>query len=344
MKTIFKSTFLILSLFIISCSSDDDSNSQPLPQGEFDQGVLVLNEGGVGSVTYISEDFSRVEQNIFTSVNPNEDLGQFVQSIFFDEDNRAYIIANGSNLITVVDRFSFEKLGEINTGLDVPRYGLVHNGKAYITNQASFTTSDDDYVAVINLETFEIETNIDIGKTVEFIISDGSKIYVQNAAFGFGNDISVINPNNNTVETQIETEAGLQSIFINANSLYALHASGVDVIDTNSLNTTSTKTLPAGLSGAKNLKISNGYLYYTFGTSVYKTAIAEASLSDEPLLTYESSSQFGSMYGFAVKDGLIYLGDATDFASNGFIEIYDTDGNFVFETEVGLGPNGFYFN
>lgn len=344
MKTIFKSTFLILSLFIISCSSDDDSNNRPLPQGEFDQGILVLNEGGIGSVTYISEDFSRVEQNIFTAINPNEDLGQFVQSIFFDDNNRAYIIANGSNLITVVDRFSFEKLGEINSGLDVPRYGLVQEGKAYVTNQASFTTSEDDYVAVINLESLEVETNIDIGKTVETILTDGSQLYVQNAAFGFGQDITVINPDNNTVETQIETEDGLQGVFINANSLYALHASGIDVINLNTLNTTSTKTLPTELSGAKDLSISKGFIYYTFENSVYKSELAVTNLSDEPLFTYESSSQFGTFYGFAVKDGLIYLSDGTDFASDGFIEIYDIEGNFVFETEVGLGPNGFYFN
>lgn len=343
MKTLFKSVLLLFSLFFMSCSSDDDI-SKPLPQGDYDQGVLVLNEGGTGAVTYISDDFSRVEQGIFTSVNPNNDLGQFVQSIFFDDENRAYIIANGSNLITVVNRFSFEKIGEINTGLDVPRYGLVHNGKAYVTNQASFTTSDDDYVAVINLETFEVETDINIGKTVEFILTDGSHLYVQNAAFGFGEGISVINPSNNTVDAEIQTEPGLQNISINANSLFAMHESGIDVIDLNTLETTSTKALSPDLSGAKNLRISNGFIYYTFGSSVYKTVLPDTSLSDVPLLTYESSSQFGTMYGFAVNDGLIYLGDAGDFASDGFIEIYDIDGNFVFETEVGLGPNGFYFN
>jgi hypothetical protein len=50
------------------------------------------------------------------------------------------------------------------------------------------------------------------------------------------------------------------------------------------------------------------------------------------------------MYGFAVNNNLIYIADAGDFSSNGFVEIYDTDGNFVFETSVGVAPNGFYFN
>ena len=343
MKPFFKPLFALLSFFIISCSSDDDTIAEPLPQGEFDQGFFVLNEGGIGTVSFISDDFSRVEQNIFTAVNPGEDLGQFVQSIFFDNNNRAFIIANGSNLITVVDRFSFEKLGKINTGLDIPRYGTVLNGKAYVTNQASFTTGDDDYVAVINLNSLEVESNIEIGETVEFIKSDGNKLYVQNAAFGFGDKISVINANSNSIETQIQTDPGLQSIVINDNSLFALHESGIDIIDLNTLNTTS-RALPEALSGARNLRISNGNLYYTFGSSVYKSSLSSTSLSDDVLLTYESSSQFGTMYGFEVKEGLIYLSDAGDFASDGFIEIYDTEGDFIFETTVGLAPNGFYFN
>ncbi|RRO18804.1 YncE family protein [Flavobacteriaceae bacterium 14752] len=344
MKTILKITVLCLSLLIVSCSSDDDNLSPNVPQGEFDQGFYVLNEGGIGSVTYISDDFSRIEQNIFSSVNDGQDLGQFVQSLFFDNNNRAYIIANGSNLITVVDRFTFEKLGEITTDLDIPRYGVVLDNKAYVTNQASFTTGEDDFVAVINLDTFEVESTIPIGETVEFIKSSNDKLFVQNAAFGFGNKISVIDPNTNAVETQIQTQSGLQNIEVNNNSLYALHSSGLDIYDLNNLNPTSTLALPESLSGAKNLQIFSDEVYYTFETSVYKSNLTDTTLSDEVLFSYESSSEFGSMYGFKVHEGQIYLSDAGDFASDGFIEIYDTEGNFVFETTVGLAPNGFYFN
>jgi len=346
MKTIFKcSTIFLISLLIFSCSSDDDEMvniSEPITT--FDEGFLVLNEGGQGSVTYISNDFSRIEQNIFSAINPNESLGQFTQSIFFDNNDRAFIISNGSNLITVVDRFTFEKLAEITTSLDVPRYGLVLNGKAYVTNQASFETSDDDFVAVIDLNSLEVENLINIGETVEFIKTDGNRLYVQNAAFGFGNKISVINPNTNTLVTQIETGFGLQSIALNANNLFALHESGLDEIDLNTLNITDTKALSDNLSGAKNLRINNEQIYFSFGNAVYKTALSSIQLNADPLFTYNSSSEFGTMYGFEVREGLIYLSDAKDFASDGFIEIYDTEGNFVFETNVGLAPNGFYFN
>ncbi len=343
MKTIFKVNFLFALLILTSCSSDDDPEPQ-LPQGDYDLGTLVLNEGGIGSVTFISNDYTRVDQQIYSTVNPNEELGAFAQYIFFDQDDNAYIIGGGSNLITVVNRYTFEKVGEIATGLDNPRYGVVLGDNIYVTNQASFMTTDDDYIAVFNRITFAPSTPIIMGKAVEFILSDGSKLYVQNAAFGFGSGISVINPNSNTIEAEIATGEGLQSIKINASSMYALHGTGIDVINLSTQEVTSTIALPNDISGATNLDIFNGRFYYTFGSSVYSSELAATTLSNTPILTYNSNSAFGTMYGFEVHDGLIYLSDATDFASDGFVEIYDLNGNLVFETTAGIGPNGFYFN
>lgn len=343
MKLQFKLLILALLIVFVSCDSDDDATPPSL--GDYDNGVLVLNEGSqsFGTVTFLSEDFTAVEQDIFSSVNPGENLGNFVQSIFFDNEN-AYIIANGSNLITVVNRFTFEKVGEFTAGLDVPRYGVVVNGKAYVTNQASFATGGDDFVAVIDLNTLSLDTIIPIMQTVDDILYDGSELYIQNAAFGMGAAVTVVDPASNQITDVIQTGSGLQSIAINVSSIYALHASGVDIISTNTQEVVSTIALPSDISGAKNLRISNGQLYYTFENSVFTSPITASALSNSPIITYQSNSAFGTMYGFAVRDGLIYIGDAGDFVSDGRIGVYDTSGNFVFETAVGVGPNGFYFN
>lgn len=340
---------LIIALLIgFSSCEDDDYNAEPTPNpeptGDYVDGTFVLNQGSqdFGSVTYLSEDFSEVEQEVFSTVNPGENLGIFVQSIFFDQEDRAYIISNGSNLISIVDKDSFEKVGEITTGLDVPRYGVVIDGKAYITNQASFTTSEDDFVAVIDLETLALETTIPFNEVVENIISDGTKIYVQNAAFGSGSSVSIINPDDNSIENQIDTGDALQSIYIDSGSLFALHASGMDRINLNTQEVASTIELPSNISGAKNLRIYNGSFYYTFENKVYTTSLSESSLGAIPLIEYESNSAFGVMYGFAVLNDFIFIGDAGDFASDGFVEIYDLNGNLVFETSVGVAPCAFY--
>src|SRR5699024_11982313 len=64
------------------------------------------------SISFVSNDFQTVEQHIYEAVNGG-DLGSVTQSMFFDDQGRAYIISNGSNFVTVVDRYTFEKIDRI---------------------------------------------------------------------------------------------------------------------------------------------------------------------------------------------------------------------------------------
>ena len=334
---------LLFAILLSACSDDDTNINVPEPpDGDFVNGKLVLNEGGTGTVTFISDDRTEIKKSIFQEVNPGEDLGQFVQSMFF-HDGLAYIISNGSNLITVVDRFTFEKVGEVAGGLEVPRYGTVHNGKAYVTNLASFTSTTDDFVAVINLESLAVESTIEINNTAEQIISFDENLYVMNAAFGEGSEITIIDPAELTTET-LNIGDGLNSIKRNGNSIYALSNSSLTEIDLSTETIVNTQVVPDAISGAKNLDLTDSKIYYTFENKVYRSDYSDSTLSDNEFITYNSTSDFGTMYGFDVINNEIYIGDATDFASNGFVRIYNIDGNFIEEVEVELAPNGVYKN
>ena len=334
---------LLFGVLFSACSDDDATMNIPEPpEGDFVNGKLVLNEGGTGTVTFISDDRTDIQKSIFQQVNPSEDLGQFVQSMFF-HDGLAYIISNGSNLITVVDRFTFEKVGEVAGGLEVPRYGTVHNGKAYVTNFASFTSTSDDFVVVIDLESLAVESTIEINNTAEQIISYDEKIYVMNAAFGDGSEITIIDPAESTTET-LDVGDGLNSIKRNGNSIYALSNSSLTEIDLSTETIVNTQAVPDGISDAKNLELTDSKIYYTFENKVYQSDYSDSTLSASEFITYNSSSDFGTMYGFDVIDNEIYIGDAVDFASNGFVRIYDLEGNFIEEIEVELAPNSVYRN
>ena len=60
-------TALLGSFFLFSCT-DDDNGGNPL--GDYDNGVLILNQGGFGngnaSVSYLSEDMNTFQNNILT--------------------------------------------------------------------------------------------------------------------------------------------------------------------------------------------------------------------------------------------------------------------------------------
>lgn len=343
MNTISKLALLFISIFIISCS-DDDNSAPVIPEGDFFNGTLILNEGGSGggSVSFLDSGVLELQNSIFEEINEGERPGLFLQSIFFDDD-KAYIIANGSNLISVVNRYTFELMGTVDSGLSVPRYGAVHNGKAYVTNQADFTTNQDDFIAVIDLETLEVEQSITIGLVVEHIVESGGQIFIQNAAYGSGNQISKLDPSTNLISETIDVDTKLNSLEIYNNKLYALDSVGVKVINPETFSIETEIDKPESSESFSNLRIENDKLYYTLGTVAYSSSISASALSSDVIFDYGSDSEFGSFYGFDVDNDQVYVADAGDFASNGTVFIYSISGELIADFEVGLAPNSFYF-
>lgn len=329
------------SIMLNSCSNDDDLREDLGSQADYTNGILVLNEGGIGSVTWISDDLAQAEQEIYAVENEGDDLGQYTQSMFFSEQH-AFIISNGSNLITVVDRITFELVGKVESGLQVPMYGVIHNGKAYVTNIVEFDNTTDDFVAVIDLETLEVEETIMFNDQAGYITEENGLLYIQSAAYGSGNKVTVLDPSSNSVQRVLEVAEGLNSIEVEDNTLYALSSGKLEVIDLSTDELINEIIFDS--AGAQNLELEGENLYYTIGSSVYTVNIGATEPAQDPLISYSSDSDYGVMYGFEVEDGRIFIGDAGDFASNSFVEIYTTAGDILQRITVGLAPNNFYMN
>ncbi|GAA0758098.1 YncE family protein [Psychroflexus lacisalsi] len=340
---------LLLSILILSCNSDDDNNEPFIPDGDYFDGTLILNEGGFSgssSVSFISNDLSEVENSIFENTNADQNVGLFPQSIFFDGD-RAFIISNGSNKISVVNRFTFELLETIDDDLNVPRYGTVLNGKVYVTNQAAFDSDQDDFVAVIDLETLQVEETVLVGAVANHIVNTNGNVYIQNPSL-FGsenpvNSISVFNPSSNSIDDVIQVGDDLNSLKAFNNKIYALDDDGVKIINTANFSIETRINKPENLISLNNLRIESGQMYYTSGTAVYSSSLSSTELSSEVIFDYESEFANGTLYGFDIHDGQFYLADAADFASNGTVFIYSSSGDLLADFTVGLAPNSFYF-
>jgi hypothetical protein len=337
---------LLGAFFLNSCSSDDDSvNPEPEPEtGAYSDGLFVLNEGSqaAGTVTYVANDLEVVENEIYQA-NNNDDLGMYLQSMFFHEDN-AYIISNGSNLITAVDRNTFEVVGKVDSDLVVPYFAAVTGGKAYVTNINSFDTSTDDFVAVVDLETLKVIDIIEQTSGASKILEDDEFVYVQNSSFGVGNTITVINSATNVIVETIEVNDGLTDMDIENAYLYVLSLGSFQTVDLTTGEVVSEVIFPDELQGVSKLDVEDGTAYFTLANAVYSMEVGATEGPTEPMIEYSSDSQWGKMYGFEVQDGRIYIGDAGDFASNGFIQVYNTLGELLKEITTGVAPNGFYFN
>lgn len=343
---------ITLGLLIGACESDI-KDLEPLIVGDYQSGILVSNEGpfsnGTGTVSFISEDLETVENAIYNKVN-NEDLGNIVQSIGFTDD-KAYVVANNSNTISVVDRFTFEKETVIATGLNNPRYFISVNGKGYVTNWGDAGDETDDFIAIINLSTNSVEGTIPVEFGPEEIVNNSNTIYVAHqGGFGQNNKISVIDAATDEVSTTIMVGDVPKAIQLDAaNNLWVLSAgkpsfSGEETAGSLSKINTTTNEVELSLDFTSvehpnHLGYDGASLYYTLDGNVYSIATSATELPSE------KAFEGVGTYAMTIKDGRLYTTDAKDFASNGSLSIYDLSTKEEVKTiELGIIPGGIYFN
>jgi len=346
---------VVLPLLIIgltwSCSNDDDGIQ--VPMGDYADGILISNEGpfsnGTGTVTFISEDLSVVNHGIYNTTN-DEDLGNVVQSIGFTEDE-AFIVANVSNKINVVNRFTFEKIASITNGLNNPRYFIEANGKGYVTNWGDTADETDDFVAIINLQNYSVEGTIPVVLGPEAILAKDNTVYVAHqGAWGQNNKISVINTTSNEViktltvgdvpnSMQLDTSGNLWVLASGKPAYTEDETEGV-LSKINTVTNEVEGNLPfESTQHPSSLNLDGGELYYHLGDTVFKQSLTSTSLGMEMVL------EGVSFYNMVVHNGRLYGTDAGDYASNGTLTVYDVSTTLAIKSiTVGIVPGGIYFN
>lgn len=339
----------LATLLFISCSDDDDSQPELIPAA-YEKGIFVTNEGpfgtGSGTITFISEDYSTVAQTIFKKVN-GKDLGNIVQSMGFQDEN-AYIVVNNSQKIEVVNRYSFESVDSITTGIDNPRYFLgTDSNKGYVTNWGDPNDNSDDFVAVVDLRTNNVSATIPVSFGPEKMVAYGGKIYVAHqGGYGQNNLISVIS--GNTIESTIIVSDVPNSMVVSGTSLFVLcggnpnytgneTAGSLLKIDLTNGQVSNTYNL-ATTQHPSSLTIDGTNLFYSLDGKVYKVNSTSVSLPGSEIAS-------GFFYALEANNGKLYATDAGDFVSNGFLRVFDLSTNQqIQEFQTGLIPGGIYFN
>lgn len=218
-----KKTFFYLSIlgsFLTSCSSDDSAPNTSI--GDYSKGIWIINQGNFGSGNASLSFYNgTIENKVYNKVN-NLDLGDTAQSSIIDGD-RLYIVVNVSNKVNVINRHTGELIAEIDTGLNNPRYGVkVGSNQLYISNWGDGSNATDDFIAIINTDTYEVEKTISVVEGPEKIVLLNEKIYVlHKGGWGFGSTVSAINTATGTV-TSIAVGDIPNSYAVDGNDLYVL--------------------------------------------------------------------------------------------------------------------------
>ncbi|MBQ0768228.1 MAG: hypothetical protein KBT58_02990 [Bizionia sp.] len=350
MKNIFLPLVALL-LLTFSCSSDDDTiYEEVVPLGAYENGILVSSEGGPSSISFISEDLSVSENSIYFNVN-NEDLGVYLQSIGFNND-LAYIVTDSNNTITIVNRNTFEKVGTITTGLELPRYISFLNGKGYVSNWGDPNDATDDFIAVINLTTNAVETTIPVGEGPERLLANSNKLFVSHkGGYGSNNIISVVNAISNVVETITVNDNPDEMILNNAGELVVLCGgkeawTGNETVGSITKINTSNHSIISSFDFADGvhpnlMDYSNGTLYFqTSSNKIYSMADGDTSLPTNSILDLTTSYT----YGMAVKGNRLFVADAS-FTAQSEILVYDlSTATETHSFSAGRGASKIYFN
>ncbi|SDW88460.1 hypothetical protein SAMN05444411_102383 [Lutibacter oricola] len=343
-------SIFLLSVLLVSCDDDDEPQ---LPKGDYENGLIISGEGsgaGSGSVTFVSDDFSTVEHQIYNKVNTKE-FGTYLQSVAFDDD-RAFIVTDNQNTITVVNRYTFEELGTIVTGLATPRFVTVVGDKAYATNWG--TTGA--FVSEIDLNTYTVSSTISISTGPERIIAESGKLYVSHkGGWGSNNIISVIDISSKAV-SEITVQDKPDEMFIdNSGDLVVLSEGAVqydaswnvvgNTIGAISKINTTTNTVETEITFSEGvhptLLVSDGSdLYYAIGSKVYKMSSSASAL---PTTEFVDTSA-GYLYGIAVNNENLFTLDAS-FTAQSTMDIYSlSSGTKTTSVAAPIGASKIYFN
>ncbi|GAB4313054.1 MAG: hypothetical protein Kow00127_03900 [Bacteroidales bacterium] len=346
--------FVAASLIFWSCTKDTPDDP-PVLQVDYTTGVFVVNEGpfnsGTGTITWFEQNGSGRIENLFQQANNLTPLGNIVQSMNIIQ-GKAIIAVNNANLVHVVDPKSFKLLGTVEN-IPLPRYSADGgNGLIYIT-------SWDNKVFALDPDTYKVMNEIPVGSGPDQIALIGQELWVLNAGgFGVDSTVSVINVGEESVSETLMVYPKPSGIAKDASGRVWILCSGngwngfpgpddteghLLCLDPGTKEVLFDFPFPTTSDHPEKLAVNaeGTILFYLYPGGVMKQDVSHTALDLEPIV-----EKGGFIYGLGAdpRNNYLYLSDAGDFASNGWVFRYQLpEGALVDSIEAGIGPNGFCF-
>lgn len=342
MKNLVK--IIILPLILTSCLKVPNSQN---PLYTFTGGVFIINEGnfrgGNGSLSFYSYDSSKIFNNLFYSIN-GRPLGDVPYSMAIRGDN-AYIVVNNSGKIEVINKETLVSVATIK-GLISPRnISFINDYKAYVSSLYS------DSVAIINLTDYTISSYINLRRSSEGIAIIGNKAFI--SYWTEGKEIMVVNTDNNKVVDSIEVGIEPESmtydrygmLWVLCNGGLVTRQNYAELVEINPSTNLVEKTLvfPTKDASPSCLKIDgNGQTLFYIDNGVRKMDIGASEIPRSTFITPESGQNFYKI-GINPLDNDIFVTDAVDYAQQGYLLLYSSDGKLISTQKAGIIPGFMYF-
>ncbi len=369
--------YLIIFVFfsLVSCRTDEyitreetESGLAP-PENTAIKGFYLLNEGNMGSnkatLDFFDYTTGTYHRNIYAEINPNvvKELGDVGNDIQI-YGNKLYAVINVSNKIEVLDAKTAKRIKTIN--LENCRYITFKNGKAYATSYAGPVVLDPNAplgkVVEIDTTSLAIQRQVTVGYQPEEIEVVGNQLFVANSGgYKFPNydrTVSVVDLNSFTETKKIDVAINLHRIkkdqygdlYVSSRGDYYTIPSSLFLID--AITGLVKKDFHVSVS---EMTIVNDKLYYygnefNYNTHSYKKSFGIIDVKTEEIISNKIIDQeyvdaIKMPYGIAVNPITedIYITDARNYVSTGYVYCFDKNGHFKWKTEGGNIPAHFTF-
>ncbi|MGU3374149.1 YncE family protein [Chryseobacterium sp. M5A1_1a] len=333
------------------------------------KGFYVLNEGNMGSNKCTLDFFDYTKgtyyRNIYAEINPNvlKELGDVGNDIKI-YGGKLYIVVNVSNTIEVLDAKTAKRIKSIH--LQNCRYLTFNNGKAYASSYVGPVDINPNApkgkVVEIDTTSLAIQREVTVGYQPEEMEIVGNQLFVANSGGymvpNYDRTVSVIDLNNFTETKKIDVAINLHrlkkdnygDLYVSSRGDYYNVPSNLYLIDA------ATGAIKKDFHLAVNeMTIVNDKLYFygnefNYNTHTYKKTFGIIDVKTEQIISnkivdadYEAIIK--TPYGIAVNPITedIYITDARNYVSMGYVYCFDKNGHFKWKTEGGNIPAHFAF-
>lgn len=333
------------------------------------KGFYVLNEGNMGSNKCTLDFFDYTKgtyyRNMYAEINPDvlKELGDVGNDIKI-YGSKLYIVVNVSNVIEVLDAKTAKRIKSIH--LQNCRYLTFNNGKAYASSYAGPVDINPNAprgkVVEIDTTALTIKREVAVGFQPEEMEVVGNQLFVANSGGymvpNYDRTVSVIDLNSFTETKKIDVAINLHrlkkdnygDLYVSSRGDYYDVPSNLYLIDA------ATGAIKKNFHLAVNeMTIVNDKLYFygnefNYNTHTYKKNFGIIDVKTEQIISnrivdpdYEAIIK--TPYGIAVNPITedIYITDARNYVSMGFVYCFDKNGHFKWKTEGGNIPAHFAF-
>ena len=364
-----------LSIFLTSCRTDDILTPTEVVEGlnpvekNAIKGFYILNEGNMGSnkctLDYFDYAKGNYYRNIYAEINPNvlKELGDVGNDIKI-YGSKMYIVVNVSNKIEVLDAKTAKRITSIP--LQNCRYLAFKDGKAYASSYAGPVDINPNApkgkVVEIDTASLTVKREATVGYQPEEIEIVGNQLFVANSGGymvpNYDKTISVIDLNTFTEKTKYDVAVNLHrlkkdnygDLYVTSRGDYYNVPSSLYLVD--AATGAVKKDFHVAVS---QMTIVNDKLYYfgnefNYNTHAYVKTFGIIDVKTEQVISNkiidkEYEDIIKTPYGIAVNPITedIYITDARNYVSTGYVYCFDKNGHFKWKTEGGNIPAHFAF-